>query len=222
MNQIKIDKIIRSRRKSIALVISPDATLLVRAPLWTSLEYIKNLVFKKRFWINKKQQQVLRNGGLARAKEFTDGEEFLYLGQSYKLRIENCEEIKLIDDLYFPEKYLNNARAKMIEWYRQRAREIITERANWYSQMTGWKFKSISITNAERRWGSCGQNGSINFSFRLAMAPRSVIDYVVAHELAHIPEKNHSAIFWDKVRTVLPDYKIRRKWLREKERSLNI
>jgi len=222
MNQIKIDKIIRSRRKSIALVISPDATLVVRAPLWISLEYIKNLVFKKRFWIRKKQQQVLRNGGLARAKEFTDGEEFLYLGETYKLRIQNREDIKLADYLYFPEKHLNLGRAKMIEWYRERAREIITERANWYSQMTGWKFKSISITTAKRRWGSCGPNGSINFSFRLVMAPRSVIDYVVAHELAHIPEKNHSAIFWDKVRMVLPDYKIRRKWLREKERSLNI
>lgn len=221
MDEIKIDKIIRSRRKSISLSVSCDATLTVRAPHRISLEYIKSLVFKKRFWILKKKQQVLSRGTV-KPKEFVEGEEFFYLGERYKLRICDAEEIKLLDDLYFPVKFLGNARAKMNSWYRERAREIIFERADWYSKVTGWKFKSISVTGAARRWGSCGPNGSLNFSFRLAMAPPEVIDYVVAHELAHIPEKNHSTRFWAKVRTVLPDYKVRQEWLRENERNLKI
>jgi hypothetical protein len=219
---IKIDKIIRSRRKTITLSVSPDATLTVRAPLWLSLAYIKSLVFKKRFWIDKKKKQVLRRGGMVKNKEFVEGEEFFYLGERYKLRICDSGEIKLLGNLYFPVKYLCDARAKMIQWYKDRAREIILERAGFYSKITGWKFKSISVNGAERRWGSCGANGRINFSFRLAMAPPEVIDYVVTHELAHIPEKNHSARFWAKVGTVLPDYKARRKWLRENERNLKI
>ena len=66
---IKIDKIIRSRRKTLALIVSPDAALLVRAPHWVSLGYIKSFVFEKRFWINKKQRQILA-GGVVRKKEF--------------------------------------------------------------------------------------------------------------------------------------------------------
>lgn len=221
MNEIKIDKIIRSRRRSISLSICPDATLTIRAPRWISLAYIKSLVFKKRFWILEKKQQVLARG-VAGPKEFVEGEEFLYLGKRYKLKISDGDRIKLLDDLHFPVKFLGQAREKMIDWYKERAREIVEERARIFSQGTGWKFKRLSVTNAARRWGSCSHKNSINFSWRLAMVPRGVIDYVVAHELAHIPEKNHSARFWNNVRAVLPDYKARRKWLRENEENLKI
>lgn len=213
--KIKIDKIIRSKRRTIALVVSADATLIVHAPMKTSLEYIKDLVFRKRAWINKKKKQALKYGPLAKAKEFVNGEEFLYLGEIYKLKIECCENIVLANYLYFPEKYLNNSRAKMIEWYKRKALEKITARANLYSQITGWKFKSISIANAEKRWGSCGAEGSINFAWKLIMMPLGVIDYVVVHELAHIVERNHSARFWEKVKAIFPDYKNRQKWLKD-------
>lgn len=214
MEEVKIDKIIRSKRRTIALVVSADATLIVRAPMRTALEYIENLVFKKRFWISKKKKQVLENGHLVKPKEFINGEEFLYLGKKYKLKIENCPDIKLTDYLYFPEKYLNQSRIKMVLWYKHNALEKLTERALWYSQTTGWKFKSISITNAKRQWGSCGPSGSLNFTWRLIMAPLEVIDYVVVHELAHLMERNHSSRFWNNVETVLPDYKSRQNCLK--------
>ncbi|MBU4350942.1 M48 family metallopeptidase [Patescibacteria group bacterium] len=220
--EIKIDKLIRSKRKTIALLVSVDAMLVVRAPMTTSLEYIKDLVFKKRFWINEKKKQVLKNGDPTKNKEFVNGEEFLYLGETYRLKIENCEAVRLTDYLYFPEKYLNDGRAKMIEWYKQKALEKITERADWYSQIIGWKFKSISITKAEKQWGSCGPNGSINFSWKLMMAPLNVIDYVVVHELTHISEKNHSAKFWNKVKTILPDYESRQRWLKDNRMNFKI
>ncbi len=222
MNEIRIDKIIRSKRKTIALIVSSEAKVIVRAPLMVNLEYIKKFVFEKRFWINKKKNQIFRNGGPAKSKEFVNGEEFLYLGNAYQLKIENCKAIKLSDYLYFPEKYLKNSRVKMIKWYKQKAREKITERVLWYSRVTGWKFKSISITSAEKRWGSCGSSGSINFSWKLIMAPLQVVDYVVAHELAHLVEKNHSAKFWNKVKAILPDYKARQRWLKDKGRNLGI
>lgn len=197
------------------MVVCPDATLVVRAPMRISLEYIRDLVFRKRLWIDKKKKQALRNGPPARAKEFVDNENFFYLGEIYKLKIEEVKKIEVGDYLYFPEKYLSRARAKMIDWYKQKAREEITKRAIIISRATGWEFKSISITSAKTRWGSCGAKGSINFTWKLVLAPLSVIDYVVAHELAHTVERNHSARFWSRVEAILPDYKIRQKWLKD-------
>ncbi len=222
MDEVKIDKIILSRRKTIALIVSADATVIVRAPMRTDLEYIKKLVFQKRIWIAKKKKLALKNGVPAKAKEFVNGEGFLYLGETYKLKIDNCGAVKLADYLYFPEKYLDDGRAKMIKWYKQKAKEKIIERVNYYSQITGWKFKSLSITGAKKRWGSCGPSGSLNFSWRLIMAPFDVIDYVAVHELSHIPEKNHSKRFWNKVKAILPNYKTQRKWLKDNGNSLNI
>jgi len=220
MEEIKIDKIIRSKRKTIALVVESDATLVIRAPFETTLEYIEALVFKKRFWINEKKQVVNKDCAFVRKREFVNGEGFLFLGKTYKLKIQDCDEIKLSDYLFLPKKYLNEPRERMVEWYMKRALEKITERADWYSKDTGWKYKSIKINNAQSRWGSCGPSGSLNFTWRLIMAPLNVIDYVVVHELAHIHEKNHSWKFWNKVKTVMPDYKQREKWLKENRKYL--
>lgn len=222
MKEIKIDKIIRSKRKTIALVVASDATLIVRAPLESTLEYIKELVFKKRFWIKEKKQVVSKNSIVVRKKEYVNGEGFLFLGKTYKLKIQNCDDIKLSDYLFFPKKYLNDSKEKMMEWYKQKALEKITERAEWYSKNTGWKYKSIKINEASSRWGSCGPSGSLNFTWKLIMAPLNVVDYVVVHELAHINEKNHSTKFWNKVKTVMSDYKQRERWLKENRKYLNI
>ncbi len=220
MEEIKIDKIIRSKRKTIALVVESDATLVVRAPFETTLEYIEALVFKKRSWIKEKKQVVNKDCAAVRKREFVNGEGFLFLGKTYKLKIQDCDEIKLSDYLFLPKKYLNEPRERMVEWYMKRALEKITERADWYSKDTGWRYKSIKINNAQSRWGSCGPSGSLNFTWRLIMAPLNVIDYVVVHELAHIHEKNHSWKFWNKVKTVMPDYKQREKWLKENRKYL--
>jgi predicted metal-dependent hydrolase len=222
MDKVKIDKLIRSRRRTIALMIAPDATLVIRAPMKASLDYIEKLVWQKRSWIEKKQQFVLKNLHLSKAKKFEHDEEFYFLGKVYKFRIVNNTKIILADFLYFPEKFLLQARTRLINWYKQKAAEVIVERANYYSKITGWEFKKLLITGAERRWGSCSSRGSINFSWKLIMAPMEIIDYVVVHELAHIPEKNHSARFWNKVESVLPDYRIRRKWLKENEARFKI
>jgi len=221
MNTSRI-KIIRSKRKTIALVISPDATLTVKAPIRVSLEYIESLILKKKSWIQRKQQEILKNGGPVKNKEFKEDEDFLFLGNIYSLRIQDCKEIFLTDHLYFPRKYLKKPKEKIISWYKKEALKILSKRMDYYSQITGWKFKSISITSAKQRWGSCSHNGSIHFTWRLVMAPIEVVDYLVVHELAHIVEKNHSSRFWDKVKNILPDYKVQEKWLKDNGRRLVI
>lgn len=222
MTEIKIDKLVRSKRRTVALVISAEAALIVRAPLRINLAYLQRLVFQKRFWIEEKKKEVLAMLGLVKSKKFVDGEEFLYLGEIYRLKIEDCQEISLAGNLCFPQKFLPQAKEKMLRWYRQKALEKITERAEFYSKITGWQFKKIAITKAEKRWGSCSPRASINFSWRLIMAPLAVVDYVVVHELAHLPEKNHSHRFWSKVGAVLPDYKHRQGWLKANGAKLRL
>jgi predicted metal-dependent hydrolase len=223
MDEIKINKIIRSKRKTIALIITQDATLVVRAPLRTPFVYINSLVRKKSFWIRKKLLELSKKPKPP-IKEFVNGEEFFYLGKPYKLCIvENSDiEIEFKDKLYLSERAMPGARDVLKRWYKSEALKIIRERCEWYQGVVGCKPISIKITEAKKRWGSCGRKGSLNFSWRLIMAPMEVIDYLIVHELAHIGQLNHSKAYWSKVRSVLPDYAIREKWLKEYDGLLMI
>src|SRR3990170_5049178 len=99
-------KIIRSKRHTLALVITKDATLEVRAPLKLSLDFIEKFVNKKRSWIEKKKALVSNKRDRAQPKKFVDGEEFMYEGEVYRLQIGDCESINLSSVLFFPKKFL--------------------------------------------------------------------------------------------------------------------
>jgi predicted metal-dependent hydrolase len=223
MPKVKISKIIRSRRKNIALVISHDATLIVRAPMRVTIGYIEELVAEKSAWIERKIQEFEKRPK-AEKKTFFEGEEFLYLGKKYKLaltdglKIETTKEFNLL----FPKVFLWRAKSRMHDWYKNQAKEIIAERTKTIAEKLNLKYFSLKISNAKTNWGSCGPKNSLNFNWRLIMAPEGVIDYVIIHELMHIPEKNHSRHFWDKVAAVMPEYKNARKWLRENSKVLTL
>ena len=115
-----------------------------------------------------------------------------------------------------------HAGAHMRAWYKQRAFEKIAERARFYADVMGLRCPQPKITHAEARWGSCGPRGTLNFSWRLIMAPPEVIDYVVVHELAHLVVRNHSRAFWRRVALVMPGHALCKKWLRENEHLLSV
>ena len=99
--------------------------------------------------------------------------------------------------------------------YRNAAREVFTNRVEYYHRFTGGHYTSITIRDQKTRWGSCSAKGNLNFNWKLVLMPPEVLDYVVVHELAHRKEMNHSRKFWAEVKNVLPDYEKRRKWLKE-------
>jgi len=100
-------------------------------------------------------------------------------------------------------------------WYRKQAQKHMSERVAYFSEKHGFKYEQIRITSAVTRWGSCSGCNNLNFPWKLVMAPREIIDYVVAHELAHTVHKNHSPRFWKLVESIVPDWKIHRSHLRE-------
>jgi hypothetical protein len=111
MEEIKISKIIRSKRKTVALIVTHDATLVVRAPLRAPLGYINSLVSKKSIWIRQKLLEISKRPKPL-TKEFVNGEEFFYLGKPYKLCIvENSDiDIEFEDKLYLSERAMSRAR----------------------------------------------------------------------------------------------------------------
>ena len=98
--------------------------------------------------------------------------------------------------------------------YRRQAKARLEERAAYFASRMGVSYQRISVRAAKTRWGSCSSKGNLNFNWRLVLAPREVLDYVVVHELAHRKEMNHSPAFWAEVEKILPDYRERRKWLK--------
>lgn len=104
--------------------------------------------------------------------------------------------------------------------YIETARSIFTQKAAYYARLIGVTYGRISIREQKTRWGSCSSKGNLNFNWRLIFAPEEVVDYIVVHELDHRKEMNHSRAFYNVVASVLPDYKVQEKWLKENGEKL--
>ena len=223
MEGIPVEKVIRSRRRTIALEVTSAATLVIRAPLRASKAYIEEMIREKSLWILRKMDEMKRRPAPP-SHEYAEGESFLYLGREYPLHIVDDGRIAIerSDRLYISRTVLPDIRNLLKHWYMEEARKEIRARCMWFSIKTGHVPATIRITDARQRWGSCTPKGGLNFSWRLIQAPPDIIDYVVVHELVHISQPDHSKKFWAKVQKILPDYLRRRKWLRENERLLEI
>ncbi len=121
---------------------------------------------------------------------------------------------------------LTSAEAKRMETlekrYRSAARSRLENRVAYYHQFTGGKYTSVTIRDQKTRWGSCSSRGTLSFNYRLIFAPSEVLDYVVVHELCHLTHMNHSKDFWNMVASVMPEYKLHKKWLREHGHELTL
>jgi predicted metal-dependent hydrolase len=213
----KIDRLIRSKRKTIAIIIELDSSLTIRAPFRVPEKLINEYVNEKRNWIIKKQENAKERQKHFIQMKFEAGESILFLGKLYKIEFNDSIPFPLILDskLYVLKENKNIAEKLILSWYRQKAEKIISERVKYYSRVLNIQYKTVSITSARKRWGSCSRTRKLNFSFRLIMTPLEVLNYVVIHELAHIIEHNHSQNFWNLVKQYCPDYKTHLNWLKK-------
>jgi len=217
MKDISISELVRTRRRTIELIVTGDGRLVVRAPLRTARASIDEFIERKRDWIIRKIGEAAGRT-LPQARQFRDGETLLYLGRQHEVRVNGSAgvSIQFRDGIfYIPQQVVPYAARFLRSWYRKEALRLITERCRHFSHVFGYAHKSVRISNADKRWGSCGPSGTLNFSWKLVMAPPDVIDYLVVHEMAHISHPDHSRLFWAAVESVLPDYRSSRDWLKD-------
>ena len=213
---VTIDEIIRSKRKSIALIVERDGRLVVRAPRQVSQELIHTFVKEKENWIIKKQLEFKSTHLKFTPKKFMEGESFWYLGKLYPLTFGEHFKPRLFLDESFVLSRTAQPQARTIfeRWYREQARQVIVGRVDYYAAKYNFTYNQIKITSARTRWGSCSTRGILSFAWRLIMSSLDVVDYVVVHELVHLHEHNHSRDFWSGVEEIVPDYKEKVKWLK--------
>jgi len=218
------DEIIRTKRKTIALIVGRDGRLIVRAPMRAGAESIQKFIAEKEKWIRTKQGHVKETYPPFVPKEYVNGEGFWYLGKIYKLQLgENTKPLLYLNgNFQLARTAVSKAPIAFERWYREQAYTVISERVQWYAAKHGFNYKQVKITSARARWGSCNDKGTLSFAWRLVMAPVPVIDYVVVHELMHLRVKNHSKKFWALIQILMPDCKKRIEWLEINGHLLNL
>lgn len=221
--------IVRSRRrkKTITLSVEPGGNLIIRAPIKTKDSKLSHIVKSKAKWIIKKRSS-LNHGAIISKKEFVSGESFSYLGRHIRLKIlrDNSKKkpvVKLhggrLQILFYRANrngnYSKEIRDAIAEWYRKLAVKRITERVVIYAGKLGLPKPEIIIRNQQKRWGSCNKKGELRFNWHIVMAPMSLVDYVVVHELCHIKYKDHSKVFWKYLGSIMPDYEKRKEKIKK-------
>lgn len=206
------DRIIRSDRKTLSISIDAFGRLIVRAPQKYPESKIMEFVGEKEDWVLRKQKER-RDTGMRLPTENLDGYSFMLLGKEYRIRL--IQTGKVVFDsqaniVYVP---AHNAKAKLVNWLKTNAKRLLTELTEEKAKAMGVHYKSVGISSARTRWGSCSFDNSIRYSFRLLYAPKEIIEYIVVHELAHIRQKNHSDAFWELVEKYEPEYRKKKEWL---------
>ncbi|MFW6030295.1 MAG: M48 family metallopeptidase [Halanaerobiales bacterium] len=224
--------IVKTDRKTMGIIVDPDEGVIVRSPKNVSEGKIEEVVKKKSSWILQKLDKIGEIKPAPTPLEFMSGEKLMYLGRRYRLKVKNHDKKKLKFKFYQGkfivkepadlDNRIEAIRDKVIAWYRERADEKIKERVNKYKEKVGLEPSNVKIKEQKKRWGSCSSKDNLNFNWKLIMAPMSIVDYIVVHELVHLKHSNHSRDFWRTLEAVIDDYEARQEWLRVNGRQLNL
>nr|WP_314462130.1 SprT family zinc-dependent metalloprotease [uncultured Clostridium sp.] len=227
-------RIVKSNRKTMALQISKTGEVIVRLPLSAPYRFGHELILKNSSWVYEAVQKVKIRSVRQQQLSWTDGSDLLLFGEKRTLRIlpdfkrtgilvkESTGDLTLTGSIN-PEDLTeseNTVRTVIKRWYRQRARQYLEEKTAVWSKIMNTDYGRIAIRDQATRWGSCSGKGNLNFNWRLVLLPEDLADYVVVHELAHRFFMNHSKAFWLIVEKEIPDYRSRRKKLREYESDI--
>lgn len=220
--------VVRSdRRRTVSIAVDPCDGVILRAPTGLAGDRLDEVVRRKAPWILGRLSDFAEIGPPPAPREFVGGESYPYLGRNYRLKIERG------GDLQRPEAALRGAyfvvalpprlpsgerprwvRRALVRWYRAHAKQRLAERVAIYTERLAVDTPPLLIRDQEKRWGSCNGKGELRFNWRIIMAPMSLVDYVVAHEVCHLEVRDHSAAFWKLLRTLMPDHETRKERLR--------
>lgn len=207
------------KRRKLTIVVERDRRVVVHAPAGATDDTIRRVINGKRQWIIDKIKHPQKYSELPHppGKELVNGESALYLGRQYRIEIvaEGLDAVQFNQRFLVPASKTSERKTALREWYVARANERILPRVTRFARSLGVEFKRAQIVDNRFRWGSCTVTDNVSFNWRLIKAPAFVIDYVIAHELGHLIEANHSARFWSVVRAQVPRVDEARVWLRE-------
>lgn len=211
-------KLERRSRRTVGLKIDQTG-LIVHAPNRISQSQLEQMLMSKIDWIQSKLKTQQEN--ILPVFEWKDGARLLFLGNDMALSVAPDTANRAVEytpgllklALSNPENTAQIAK-KVVQWYRKQALTDFSRRLEILSAKLGVPTPTLFLSNARSRWGSCNSKQEIRLNWRLLQAPPHIINYVVAHELAHLKEMNHSAKFWAMVEKIYPDYKTAEKELK--------
>lgn len=210
----------RSKRKTGSIHIERDGQVSIIVPRKLTDAEVNQMIDKKLVWIYKNLAEWCDMNATKVEREFVNGEGFLYLGRSYRLKlVEDQDQPLVLRNGYFCLKTGStgkklDAHEVFKEFYKEKGISKITERVEFYAPQMGVVPKGIKIQELQHRWASCTKAGMLNFHWKCMMSPLTILDYIVVHELAHLIHPNHTEAFWNEVDKILPDYLERKQWLR--------
>lgn len=205
-----------SDRKTLNISVERDRSIVVRAPKHVTEEKIQAVVHSRQEWIKDKLAHVQKYPAVVEPKEFVSGESLLYLGKNYQLSLVN----EPIEGVQFNQRFIisqdnqHKANEMFREWYINQAKKKIKPVAQRYAKRLGVEYEECKVSEMKYRWGSCTPKGNIIFNWRIIKAPMQVVEYLVAHELAHLIEPNHTDQFWHILSIQIPNYSKHKEWLK--------
>ncbi|HEY2021159.1 SprT family zinc-dependent metalloprotease [Paraburkholderia sp.] len=212
----------RSARRSIGFAI--DSTgLTITAPRWVTLADIETAITEKQRWIFAKliEWQTRVEQRALPTVDWKDGAEVPYLGQPVRVTLgapqgvltfsAEHSALRLPLPLHADPQQIKD---RVQGWLQGEAKRLFGERLTMYAQKLGVDYRAYALSSAATRWGSCSSDGKIRLNWRLIHFPLSIIDYVVAHELSHLREMNHSPRFWQTVESIFPEFREARQTLK--------
>ena len=222
--------VIKRKRKSICIKVDIEGNVSVITPLRVSEDIVLKLLKEKAQWIIHKQDEMSKICDKKIIRKFQNGSNFMYLGEEYPVHIINDKSYKNIrvcfggrtlkspyDCQHFiiytntdDEEIMKKA---MEKWYRERTMEIVKKKIKMYENCFEDKVTQIKVKEQKRRWASCTGKNAILFNWRCSMAREDVVEYIVVHEMCHFEYRNHSKDFWNRVESIMPDYKKRHEYL---------
>ncbi|MBL0319678.1 MAG: M48 family metallopeptidase [Alphaproteobacteria bacterium] len=212
------------RRRTMGMRIH-NQTILLLAPLKTPTKTLLEFAQSRQQWIIKQLDRQESTSALF--NHFHDGQVIYVLGDAKRLFIDDSEthppgcevnetrlHVFIIPTLDADERHYRIWK-EITTWFRHQAHDILKQRLDHWSKIMNVKYSSFQLSSAKSYWGLCTRHNQIKLNWKLVMTPLPVMDYVIIHELAHISQKNHSPRFWAIVARYVPDYKAKRKDLRD-------
>jgi hypothetical protein len=207
----------RARRRTIGLLINEHG-LSASAPRWVGVAEVEAFIREKERWILQRLAQRTRD--TLPPFEWREGATLPYLGRDVLLSVTRAAAVPRLEAgrLQLPAAANTPARLRdaTLAWLKGSALALYRERAGMLGRRGGLPVHEVRLSSARTQWGSCTAGGRIRINWRLAHFPLTYVDYVIAHELAHLVEMNHSRAFWRVVGSMYPEYQTARTFLRRR------